>query len=46
MATIVRSIRFVSMLAGLAYGIAETRRVILKRRHMWRILRRLVRQVG
>jgi hypothetical protein len=43
---VTRIVRIVSTLAGFAAGVMELRTMYYKRKHMWNILRRLVRQLG
>ncbi|MGB8955072.1 MAG: hypothetical protein WCC10_06845 [Tumebacillaceae bacterium] len=46
MTTIYRVLRLISLVTGLLYGLQELRSMYVKRKHMWGILRRLVRQLG
>ena len=46
MTTILRAIRLISLVTGLLAGLREVRGMYVKRKHMWGILRRLIRQLG
>ncbi|MCX7571475.1 hypothetical protein OS242_16120 [Tumebacillus sp. DT12] len=41
-----RLLRMVSTLAGFVFGVMELRNQYFKRKRMWNILRKLVRQLG
>ena len=43
---VTRIVRIVSTLATVATGVMELRNAYYKRKHMWNVLRRLVRQLG
>ncbi|MGZ4164553.1 MAG: hypothetical protein ACXVDB_08540 [Tumebacillaceae bacterium] len=46
LSNVVRVLRLISMVAGLVAGVMEMRSMYLKRKHLWNILRRLIRQTG
>jgi hypothetical protein len=46
LSNVVRAVRLISMVAGVLASVMEMRNMYLKRKHLWNILRRLVRQIG
>ncbi|WP_157729560.1 hypothetical protein [Tumebacillus algifaecis] len=43
---VIRMLRVVSTIAGIVAGVMELRDMYYRRKQMWYVLRRLVRQVG
>lgn len=46
MTTILRAIRLVSIVASVVAGTREVRSLYIRRKHLWQVLRKLVRQLG
>ncbi|TCP52812.1 hypothetical protein EV586_10755 [Tumebacillus sp. BK434] len=43
---VMRTLRIVSTIAGVVAGVMELRNMYFRRKRMWHVLRRLIRQVG
>ena len=46
MTTIIRALRLISVVTSVLYGVRELRGMYTSRKHMWGLLRKLVRQLG